>query len=226
MKKFKLIVIEGTDGSGKQTQAKMLKERLEREGRKVVSLSFPNYASASSAPVKMYLGGELCDTPEEFDAYQSSALFMVDRLCTMTQLVKSIEPETIIVLDRYVESNVIHQGAKLSGAARDKFAKWLHKTEYETLKLPKPDLVLFLDLPFEISQKLAASRAELKAGTKKDIHEADAHHLKTAYDTGKYFAKKFKWTQITCEENGVIKSREKIADDVFCEVKKLVLTQK
>ena len=123
MKKFKLIVIEGTDGSGKQTQAKMLKERLEREGRKVVSLSFPNYASASSAPVKMYLGGELCDTPEEFDAYQSSALFMVDRLCTMTQLVKSIEPETIIVLDRYVESNVIHQGANLSGAARDRYAK-------------------------------------------------------------------------------------------------------
>ena len=204
--KGKIIVIEGTDGSGKATQAKLLFDFLKSKGENVILQSFPNYESASSGPVKMYLAGELCENANDFSAYQSSVLFAVDRLCTMQKLKNHIENGGIVVMDRYVQSNMIHQAGKIKDEKeKDKFLNWLNEFEFETLSLPKADEVLFLDVPVEVSKRLANERKNLKAGTKKDIHESDKDHLQNAYEAGKYVAKKFGWKRVDCIEGGKIK---------------------
>lgn len=209
--KGKIIVIEGTDGSGKATQAKLLFEFLKAKGEKAILQSFPNYESPSSGPVKLYLNGELGEHANDFTAYQSSVLFAVDRLCTMQKLNDFLENGGIVVLDRYVQSNMTHQAGKIANEKdRDAFLNWLNEFEFETLKLPKPDVVLFLDVPVEVSKCLANERKNLKAGTKKDIHENDKNHLENAYNAGKYVAKKFGWHVIPCTENGEIKSINEI----------------
>ena len=163
-----IIVIEGTDGSGKQTQSIKLYERLKSEGYSVIRQSFPNYESDSSAPVKMYLGGQLCKSASELDAKQTSVLFAVDRLCTyMKELKEHYEAGGIIILDRYTQSNMLHQAGKIHDRyERDKFLDWLDKFEFEELKLPRADKVIFLDVPPEVSMRLAHERSNLKAGTK------------------------------------------------------------
>lgn len=209
--KGKIFAIEGTDGSGKATQAKLLFEFLKSKGENVVLQSFPNYESASSGPVKLYLSGELGENANDFSPYQSSVLFAVDRLCTMQKLKQHLENGGCVVLDRYTQSNMIHQAGKIKDEKeRDKFLNWLNELEFETLKLPKPDVVLFLDVPVEVSKRLANERANLKAGTKKDIHESDKNHLQNAYDAGKYVAKKFGWKVIDCTIGGQIKSIDEI----------------
>ena len=207
----KIIVIEGTDGSGKATQAEMLFKFLKDRGENVILQAFPNYDSISSGPVKMYLSGEFGEDANNFSAYQSSVLFAVDRLCTMQKLKKHLDDGGIIVMDRYVQSNMTHQAGKIKDEKqRDEFLDWLNDFEFGLLSLPKPDVVLFLDVPVEVSKKLANERGSLKAGTKKDIHENDKNHLQNAYDAGKYVAKKFNWKIIPCTENGQIKSMTEI----------------
>ena len=209
--KGQIIVIEGTDGSGKATQAKLLFEFLKAKGENVVLQSFPNYESKSSGPVKMYLAGEFGDNANALDAYQASILYATDRLCTMQKLKEHLENGGCIVLDRYTQSNMIHQAGKIKDEKeRDEFLNWLNELEFETLKLPKPDVVLFLDVPVEVSKRLANERANLKAGTKKDIHESDKNHLQNANNAGKYVAKKFGWKRVDCTENGKIKSIDEI----------------
>lgn len=223
LKMGKIIVIEGTDGSGKQTQSKKLFERFKAEGKKVMTLSFPNYESPSSGPVKMYLSGELCKDAKEFDAYQSSVLFAVDRLCTMAKIKDFYKEEGIIILDRYVQSNMIHQAGKIKDLKkRDDFLDWLDELEFNKLKLPKADLVFFLDVPVEISKELANARAELKTKGKKDIHESDKNHLLDAYNAGKYVSKKYNWTEINCiNKNGEIKTIEEIHNEIYHYAKKI-----
>jgi len=207
----KIIVIEGTDGSGKQTQSERLYEELLNEGYKVKKLSFPNYSSPSSEPVKMYLSGELGENAKDVDAYQSSALFAVDRLCTMLSLKDFYNDGGIIILDRYVQSNMVHQAGKIKDLkARDEFLDWLNEFEFGRLKLPKEDLVIFLDMPVEISKKLANGRETLKVGKAKDIHEKDAEHLRDAYEAGKYVAKKYNWKTIECFDGENIKTIDEI----------------
>ncbi len=212
-----IIVIEGTDGSGKQTQATKLYEKLLQSGKKVLRVSFPNYDSPSSHPVKMYLGGELCQSASELDAYQTSALYAVDRLCTYMKDLKShYEAGGIIVFDRYVQSNMLHQAGKIHDIKlRDKFLDWLDNFEFNELKLPRPNKVIFLDVPPETSKRLANERTELKAGTKQDIHEKDASHLIDAYNSGKYVANKYDWTVINCTINGNLKSIEQIHNEII-----------
>ncbi len=207
-----IIVIEGTDGSGKQTQATKLYERLVAKGLKVIRQSFPNYDSPSSAPVKMYLGGELCERAEQLDAYQTSSLFAVDRLCTyMKDLKAHYDAGGIIILDRYTQSNMLHQAGKIKDIAeRDKYLDWLDNFEFNELKLPRANKVIFLDVPPEVSMRLARERGELKSGTAKDIQEQDAQHLIDAYNSGKYVAQKYDWNIIDCVNAGNIKSIEEI----------------
>lgn len=207
-----IIVIEGTDGSGKQTQSVKLYEKLKIQGYNVMRQSFPNYDSNSSAPVKMYLGGELCERASDMDAYQTSSLFAVDRLCTyMKDLKLHYDAGGIIILDRYTQSNMLHQAGKIHDVVeRDKFLEWLDKFEFEELKLPRADKVIFLDVPPEVSMRLANERAGLKAGTKQDIHEQDSNHLIDAYNSGKYVAKKYNWTVIDCTNDSKIKTIEEI----------------
>ena len=212
-----IIVIEGTDGSGKQTQSVKLYERLKADGYNVVRQSFPNYESNSSAPVKMYLGGELCKQASDMDAYQTSSLFAVDRLCTyMKDLKAHYDAGGVIILDRYTQSNMLHQAGKIHDTLkRDKFLDWLDRFEFEELKLPRADKVIFLDVPPEVSMRLASERAGLKAGTSKDIHEQDANHIIDAYNSGKYVANKYKWTVISCVENNNLKTIDQIHSEIY-----------
>lgn len=208
----KIIVIEGTDGAGKQTQSKLLFEELKNKGYNIKIQSFPNYQSPSAAPVKMYLSGELCEKASEIDAYQASTLFAVDRFCTMKAYNQFLNDGGILILDRYVQSNMIHQAGKIKDVEkRDEFLNWLDNFEFETLKLPRPDKVLFLDMPISMSKKLANARKDLKTGEKKDIHEMDENHLRDAYEAGKYVSKKFGWTEILCvDDSKNLKSIEEI----------------
>lgn len=220
--KGKFIVIEGTDGSGKKTQAKILCEKLNEAGINCIVQSFPNYDSPACTPVKMYLNGEFGDIGC-LDAYQANSLYAVDRLCTMMGLKDHIENGGSIVFDRYVESTMLHQAALIENQEeRGRFLDYVNDFEFGKLKLPKPDLVIFLDVPVEVSKKLADSRGEYKSGNKKDILEQDISHLTKAYNSGKYVANKYGWTQISClNESGNLKSIEEISNDIFEVVKKL-----
>lgn len=217
-----IIVIEGTDGCGKQTQTTKLYDRLTNEEISVVRQSFPNYESASSAPVKMYLGGELCESADQLDAYQTSILFATDRLCTYQKDLKHhYENGGVIIFDRYVQSNMLHQAGKIKDIdRRDKFLDWLDNLEFNQLKLPRADKVIFLDVPPELSKRLADARGELKAGTRQDIHEKDANHLISAYNSGKYVARKYNWDVINCVKDGNLKSINEIHNEIVDRVLK------
>lgn len=216
-----IIVIEGTDGCGKQTQTAKLYDRLVGLGYRVVRQSFPAYDSPSSGPVKMYLGGELGSNDMALDAYQASSLYAVDRLCTYQKdLKKFYENGGIILFDRYVSSNMLHQAGKISDIdERDKFLEWLDALEFETLKLPRANKTIFLDVPVEISYKLASARAEQKSGEKKDIHELSPDHLHRSYEAGKYVSKKYNWITIPCTDGEALRSIEDIHEDIFNAIK-------
>lgn len=212
-----IVVIEGTDGCGKQTQTTKLYDRLTEMGYKVKRQSFPAYDSPSSGPVKMYLGGELGSNDMALDAYQASSLYAVDRLCTYQKDLKAFyEAGGIILFDRYVSSNMLHQAGKISDLKeRDKFLKWLDELEFNTLKLPRADKTIFLDVPVEISFRLASERTEQKSGEKKDIHELSPDHLYRSYEAGKYVAGKYGWTVIPCTDGENLRSIGDIHEDIF-----------
>lgn len=217
-----VVVIEGTDGCGKQTQAQMLAERLAKlTNDNVFETSFPNYQSESSGPVKMYLDGKLGASANQIDAYQASCLYAVDRLCTYLSEIKShIENGEIVILDRYTPSNALHQAGKIEDfAQRDAFLDWLFRFEYQMLGLPEPNNVVFLDVPPQVSKKLRTERqksANLKNGKERDIHEQDDFHLKKAYECGKYVSKKYGWDVIDCVgTDGNILPREEINNKIF-----------
>ena len=218
----KLIIIEGLDGCGKSTQTALLEKYFADNGVDYKKIKLPDYDSPSSTLVKMYLNGEFGDIGC-LDAYQANSLYAVDRLCTMMGLKDHIENGGSIVFDRYVESTMLHQAALIENQEeRDRFLDYVNDFEFEKLKLPKPDLVIFLDVPVEVSKKLADSRGEYKSGNKKDILEQDISHLTKAYNSGKYVANKYGWTQISClNESGNLKSIEEISNDIFEIVKKL-----
>ena len=210
-----IINIDGTDGCGKKTQTEMLYNYLTNKGFKCKLISFPNYESVSSALVKMFLGGEF----EEFggvDSYQASSFYAVDRLATMKRV--KVEDYDYIILDRYVASNMIHQSAKIQDAKKlDEFLNWVEDFEFGTLKLPRPDKILFLDMPVEISMELARARTELKNGQTRDIFEEDSEHLKKAYNNAKYVASKFNWEIVSCFDKN-LKSIEEIHKEILTKI--------
>lgn len=213
---MEIIVFEGTDGSGKQTQAKKLADFLKKSNKNVIMQSFPNYASPSSALVKMYLNGEFGEDVNCLDAYQTSVLFSVDRLYTMKKLLKNLDENSVLILDRYVESNMIHQASKIDDEkVREEFLNWIYNFEFNILKLPKPTKTIFLNMPVEYSLKLKKERNLNKSGTEKDIQELDENHLKRAYNTAKYVSKKYNWLEINCVENNQIKSIQQIGNEII-----------
>lgn len=211
-----IVVIEGIDGSGKQTQTELLQKYLTGINKKVILQSFPNYESDSAKPVKMYLSGKLSKTADEINAYQSSVLFAVDRFCTLKELSQKIEKDTIILFDRYVSSNMLHQGGKINDDNElEKFLNWLDDFEYNLMKLPRPDIIFFLDMPPHKSIELAKKRAEYKGGMQKDIHEQDKNHITHAYEAGMKIAKKYGWSIIHCvNEKDEIKTLEEIHKEI------------
>ncbi len=222
----KLIVIEGVDASGKQTQSDLLYERLKKYDIKVKKISFPNYSSDSSAPVKMYLGGAFGNDADDVNPYVASTLFAADRVASVFGTWrKDIAEADVVIADRYVTSNMIHQASKIkSQIEKNAFLDWLYDFEYDKLDLPKPDLVLFLDMPVENAVQLMENRAnKIDMSEVKDIHESDIAYLEASYDNAVFVAQKYSWQTVKCTKNGKIKSIEKISDEIYNAVLSLIL---
>ena len=180
----KLIVLEGTDGSGKSTQFRLMAQRLTEENVEFRRLVFPRYENESSALIRMYLGGQFGTKPSDVNAYAASAFYAVDRYASYKQdWGKWYEDGGLILSDRYTTSNAVHQASKETGESRDAFLKWLYEFEYDKLGLPRPDLTIYLDVPTDFTEKLMRHR-EQDTGTKADIHEQDTEYLNTCRRTG------------------------------------------
>jgi dTMP kinase len=210
--------IEGTDGCGKKTQIKKLANYLKNKGEGVFVVSFPDYDCDSSAPVKMYLSGEFGDDPNVLNPYAASTLFAADRICKMKKLESQLAPNTTVIFDRYVQSNMTHQAGKIKDKKeREKFMRWVDDFEFNLLELPRPDKVIFMDMPIDKTMELLRSREQLKIGDKydHDIHENNYTHLTHAYNAGKEATRIFDWIEIKCtDEFDEIKSADEIHENI------------
>lgn len=215
----KFIAIDGLDGSGKGTQSEKLVNKLIAEGKKVRVLSFPIYESDSSIFVRMYLEGKLGDKPSDTNAYTASMFFATDRYISYaTDWKRDIcDPDTIVVANRYTTANAVHQLSKLPKEEWEGFLEWLWDFEFTKLGLPKPDLVLYLELPPRLSLSLVKSRSDT-TGQKMDIHEKDTAYMDKCYEAALYSCKRLGWKQIKCYEGEKIRTRE----DIFAEICRIV----
>ena len=169
----KLIVFEGTDGSGKATQTALLCRELDRRGIPYRKLEFPRYKEESSALIRLYLSGAFGAHPDDVNAYAATTFFSVDRFASYRQDWGAFyESGGLVVADRYTTSNAVHQAPKLPGEERRAFLSWLFDFEYRLLGLPKPDRVVYLDLPTALSEQMMRRR-EQATNTHADIHEKD-----------------------------------------------------
>ena len=219
----KLFVIDGTDGSGKQTQFQQLQESLTKEGIDYKVVSFPNYDSPSSALVKMYLSGEFGENAKEISPYIASTFYAADRYATFqTGYKKYYEDGGIILADRYTTANMVHQAGKIKDEKeREKFLNWLWDFEFNLYGLPVPNEVFFLNMPVEKSIELMKDREnKFTHQEKKDIHERDVNHLKDAYEAACDVSKKYNWYEIKCVKNNEIRTIEDIHQEIYNEVKK------
>lgn len=205
----KLIVIDGLDGSGKTTQFDILREKL-AEITAVKAISFPDYQNPSSALVKMYLNGEISENAADVNAYAASSFYAVDRYASYKMFwEKNYLDGELILASRYVTSNAIHQMGKLPESEWDGYLKWLEDYEYGKLRLPEADMVIFLDMPVEISQRLMSGRYGGDE-SKKDIHEANVKYLQTCRRSALYAAEKLGWRVVPCSRDSEVLPVEEI----------------
>lgn len=201
-----LIVLEGVDGSGKATQSNEVFRLLSAEYKEVQKVSFPDYESPSSALVKMYLNGEFAPDADSVSPYAASSFYAVDRYASCAKGWGRFHAEGgIVVADRYVTSNMIHQAAKIHDThEKDRFLDWLYDFEYNKLGLPVPDLIVFLDMPPSFAKLLMAHRANKITGAgDKDIHEKDINHIEKAYANALYVADKYNWKRVKCAQSEI-----------------------
>ncbi|MBQ2266337.1 MAG: deoxynucleoside kinase [Clostridia bacterium] len=211
----KLIVLEGLDGSGKSTQLDLLPENLKKAGIDCKKVSFPDYDNPSSTLVKMYLAGDFGKKPGDVNAYAASTFYCVDRYASFkANWGEYYLDGGTIVSGRYTTSNAVHQCSKLPENEWEDFLNWLYDFEYNKVAIPKPDKVIFLDMPIEVSQKLLSKRYEGDEG-KKDIHEKDTEYLDRCRKAAIFTAKFSNWDIIPCSENGEARTIEAIAEDVL-----------
>lgn len=211
----KLIVIEGTDGSGKSTQFQKLTERLAAEGHPFQKLVFPQYAEESSALIRMYLGGEFGSSPSDVNAYAASCFYAVDRYASYKKAWGEwYEKGGLVLSDRYTTSNAVHQASKEPLEKQGEFLKWLYEFEYDRLALPRPDLTIYLDVPTDFTEKMLRSR-ETATHTQADIHERDTQYLATCRRTGKAAANFYGWTVVECVRDGRMRSIEDIHQEIY-----------
>lgn len=215
----KLIVIEGTDGSGKSTQFRMLREHLTADSVAFKHIVFPRYDQDSSALIRMYLGGQFGTKPSDVNAYAASSFYAVDRFASYKMdWGQWYEAGGLVVSDRYTTSNAVHQASKEPLEARDTYLQWLYDFEYGKLKLPRPDLTIYLDVPTDFTEQLLRQREEL-TNTSADIHEKDSQYLATCRETGRSAAAFYGWTVIECVKDGIMRSREDIHNEIYSLVK-------
>lgn len=215
-----LIVFEGVDSSGKATQSNLFYKYLKKKGTDVMKISFPDYDSPSSSLVKMYLGGEFGSSAQDVSPYAASALYAVDRFASYkTKWEKFLMGGGVVVADRYVTSNMVHQASKLkTNKEKDDFLAWLDDFEYVKLGLPRPDKVIFLDMPPDFASMLMEDRKNKITGqVEKDIHERDSAYLYSAYNNACYIADKLLWTKVRCAFDSV-----RPIDDIEEEIRKTV----
>lgn len=223
--KGKLIVIEGSDGSGKQTQSILLYEKMKSEGRNVRLVSFPNYESESSSLIKMYLNGEFGDSPEDSNVFAVSTFYAADRYASFKKDWQEFyDNGGIVIADRYTTSNMVHQTSKMPRHIEKlKYINWLIDLEYGKFKLPVPDMVIFLDVPTEISQSLTEKRENKFTGKgEKDIHEKNVEYLRRSYETAVFVSDNYGWKRVKCYEDDSILTREAIHAKVWDNVSTLL----
>ena len=211
----KLIVIEGTDGSGKSTQFALMSRRLTEEGHAFRHIVFPRYTEPSSALIRMYLGGEFGSNPADVNAYAASAFYAVDRFASYKQdWGQWYEDGGLVLSDRYTTSNAVHQTSKVLAQEQPEFLKWLYEFEYEKLRLPRPDLTIYLDVPTSFTETLLRRR-EADTNTRADIHEQDTGYLATCRAAGRTAAEYYGWTVIECVRDGAMRSIEDIHEEIY-----------
>lgn len=222
--KGKFIVIDGIDGSGKATQTKLFIKRLEESNYKVSTIDFPQYYKNFFGKMTgRYLSGEF-GKADEVSPYLASIIYALDRWESKDFILRELKKGKTVVCDRYTSANMIHQGGKIKNKTeREKLVNWLSKMEFEVLSIPKPDLVIFLDVPSEIGQKLVDKKSEREyiKGKKRDIHEDDSNHLMNARKQALKLAKQNKnWLKINCLKEGELLSIENVSDLVWENVRK------
>ena len=226
-KKGKLFVIDGTDGSGKQTQFNKLKERLDQENIDYKTVSFPNYDSPSASLVKMYLSGEFGKNAKDVSPYIASTFYAADRYATFKKEYEEYYNNGgIILADRYTTANMVHQAGKIDNKDElEKFLDWLWDFEFNLYGLPVPTEVFFLNMPVEKSLELIKDRDNKFTNTaQKDIHESDVNHLKDAHKAACYVAKKYNWYEINCvDSNNNIRTIEDIHEEIYRELSKTII---
>lgn len=211
----KLIVLEGTDGAGKTTQVHLIAQRLEREGVPFRQVKFPRYGSPFAAPVERYLQGDLGRRPGDVSAYAASTLYAVDRYASYRQEWREdYEGGKLILTDRYTTSNVIHQAPKLPEGERLAYLDWLFDLEYNRLALPEPDLVIYLDLPAELSAQMLRHRQEA-THTQADIHEQDGAYLRACRESSQKIVKRLGWRRVDCSRDGAVRPPEDIHRELW-----------
>ena len=214
----KLIVIEGTDGSGKSTQFRLMSEHLEKDNIAFKHLVFPRYSEESSALIRMYLGGQFGKKPSDVNAYAASAFYAVDRFASYKMDWGNwYEDGGLVLSDRYTTSNAVHQASKEPAEKREDYLHWLYDFEYAKMGLPKPDLVIYLDVPTDFTEKMLRGR-EQATNTKADIHEQDVQYLATCRETGRAAAEYYGWTVIHCVKDGAMRSMEDIHNEIYTHV--------
>lgn len=216
----KLFVIDGTDASGKQTQYDLLYKRLKKENIEILKLSFPRYDNPSSALVKMYLSGEFGENAKDIDPYIASTFYAADRYASYIQDMLPFyekHPNGVILADRYTTANMVHQAGKISNKLeRQRFLDWLFDYEFNIYKIPKPDKVIFLNMPPEYAIKLMENRNNKFTGqVAKDIHEKDKNHLIDAYNAACDVSKEYNWEEIKCIKDSKIRTKEDIHNEIY-----------
>ena len=213
--KGQLIVIEGLDGSGKATQANRLLEALAAQGKPVRKVSFPNYASDASAPIRMYLAGEFGKDPSAVNAYAASTFFAVDRYASFKKdWAEFYENGGIIIADRYTTSNAVHQCSKLPKEQWDGYLSWLFDFEYRLMGIPAPDRVIYLQVDPTVSQKRMTGRYQGDE-SKKDIHESNLSYLDRSREAAEYCAQALGWQTVHCVLAGELRPIEDISREIL-----------
>ena len=217
-----LIVLEGTDGCGKSTQFARLCAHLQQRGAAFQHLKFPQYEHESSALIRMYLAGEFGSRPGDVNGYAASAFYAVDRYASYKKVWGDwYEGGGLVLADRYTTSNAIHQASKVPPEEREAFFRWLYDFEYGKLGLPRPDLVLYLDVPTEYTVGMLRSREE-QTSTQADIHEQDTAYLRTCRESGARAAQVLGWRRVQCVRDGAMRSIEDIHGEIWAQVEPLL----
>ena len=221
----KLICIEAGDGSGKETQTNRLFHRLKDSNYNVRKVEFPNYASESSSLIKMYLRGDFGSRPGDVSPYIASTFYAVDRYASFKKEWEQFYKNGgIILADRYTTANMIHQSVKIQDPVqREEYLAWLWDFEFNIFGLPKPDCVVFLDMPPVYSEKLIKNRSNKITGNQeKDIHERDTSYLEQSYRAALWLSEKYGWHRVKCVDEEEIRSIEDIHNEVFSIVNKYI----